>query len=147
MDRLILGFKKSIVIMAVFSFIMLPIMQFFSEGIVRVFVDDPEVIRCGAKGLRITSWFYIVLGIINVSRGILNGVGDAAFALINGGVEVAVRVILPIAFVALPFFGVWGIWWSVGVCWFISAVSCVWRYRVWKKKNFPSAAPEAVQLC
>ncbi len=137
-ERLILGFKKSLVIMTVFSFIMLPVMQFCSEGIVSVFVDDPEVIACGAKGLRITSWFYIVLGVINMCRGILNGVGDAVFALINGGVEVLVRVTLPFALVAMPLFGVWGIWWSVGICWFISAASCLVRYRVWKKKKYPA---------
>jgi len=141
MDRLILGFKKSMGIMTVFSLVMLPIMQFFSEGIIRVFVDDPEVIACGATGLRITSWFYIVLGIINMCRGILNGVGDAVFALINGGVEVLIRVTLPFALVAIPLFGMWGIWWSVGICWFISAAFCLLRYWAWKKKNVPAKQP------
>ena len=142
MKRLILGFKKSMMLMTMFSLIMLPIMQFGSEAIIRVFVDDPEVIACGARGLRITSWFYIVLGTINMSRGILNGVGDAAFALINGGVEVAVRTSLPFGLVAIPLFGVWGIWWSVGICWFVSAVFCLIRYWAWKKKNIPAIQPD-----
>ena len=83
-----MGFKKATGMMIVFSLFMLPVMQFGSEAIVEVFVNDPEVIAYGAAGMRITSWFYLFLGTIYVIRGVLNGVGDAMFALINGVVEV-----------------------------------------------------------
>lgn len=136
MERIRQGFRKSLLIMGIFSIIMLPIMQFGSEGIIKIFVDDPQVIYYGAEALRITSWFYLFLGIINMARGILNGVGDALFALINGGVEVVIRIILPVVMTGISFIGVWGIWWSTGLSWLISAAFCVWRYASWKKKNF-----------
>ena len=139
MDRIRWGFRKSLVMMGIFSVFMLPIMQFGSEWIVRLFVDDPQVIYYGAKALRITSWFYLFLGIINMSRGILNGVGDALFALINGGVEVVIRIILPVVMTGISIIGVWGIWWSTGLSWLISAAFCVWRYAFWKKKYFREA--------
>ncbi len=135
MERIKLGFRKALGMMVIFSLFMLPIMQFGGEAIVRVFVDDPEVIAYGAAAMRITSWFYVFLGTIYVIRGVLNGVGDAMFALINGVVEVIGRIVIPVLLVTIPFVGVWGIWLSTGFVWAVSALFCVLRYIVWWKKN------------
>ncbi len=135
MERIKLGFRKALGMMVIFSLFMLPIMQFGGEAIVRVFVDEPEVIAYGAAAMRITSWFYVFLGTIYVIRGVLNGVGDAMFALINGVVEVIGRIVIPVLLVTIPFVGVWGIWLSTGFVWAVSALFCVLRYIVWWKKN------------
>ena len=60
--------------------------------------------------------------------------GDAAFALINGVVEVVVRITLPILMTSMVAFGVLGIWWAAGLTWMISAFFCWLRYVSWKKK-------------
>lgn len=122
------GFNKGLLIALIFSLLMLPVMQIFGEQIISIFVDDKEVIALGAKGLRITSVFYFALGSIYVSRGILNGIGDAAFAFINGFVEMVGRILLP-ALLAGSLFGVWGLWLSGGLTWFISGLFAVIRYR------------------
>ena len=122
------GFNKGLLIALIFSLLMLPVMQIFGEQIISIFVDDQEVIALGAKGLRITSVFYFALGSIYVSRGILNGIGDAAFAFINGFVEMVGRILLP-ALLAGSLFGVWGLWLSGGLTWFISGLFAVIRYR------------------
>ena len=122
------GFNKGLLIAFVFSVLMLPVMQIFGEQIISIFVDDQEVIALGARGLRITSVFYFALGSIYVSRGILNGIGDAAFAFINGFVEMVGRILLP-ALLAGSLFGVWGLWLSGGLTWFISGLFAVIRYR------------------
>lgn len=134
LDRVKLGVKKGMLMMGIFSLIMLPVMQLFSEYIIQLFVNETDVIVYGARGLRITSWFYLALGAINVIRGTLNGVGDAMFAFINGIVEVIGRIVIPIAFTMIPFIGVWGIWWSAGIVWAVSALFCMWRYISWEKK-------------
>ena len=54
-NRLIQGYKKSMLMMMIFSFAMLPVMQFFSKGIIRLFVNDPQVIEMGSRALQITS--------------------------------------------------------------------------------------------
>ena len=136
LERIKLGFKKSMIMMGIFSLIMLPVMQFGGEAIIKLFVDDPEVIHYGAVALMITSWFYVFLGTINMTRGVLNGIGDAAFAFINGIVEVVVRIALPMALTMISFIGVWGIWWAAGLTWMISAAFCVLRYASWKHKYF-----------
>lgn len=132
-DRIRLGFRKSMVIMGIFSLAMLPIMQFGGELIIKCFVSEQPVIEYGAAAMRITSIFYLSLGAIYMTRGVLNGIGDAAFALINGIVEVIGRIFVPVAMTMVPFIGVWGIWWSTGVVWLISAIFCLWRYFLWKK--------------
>ncbi len=133
-DRILKGFRRSMMVMAGFSLLMLPVMQIFGKNIIRIFVDDPEVIRLGARGLTITSWFYLALGTIIMCRGILNGIGDAAFALINGIVEMIGRIILPAIITLIPFIGIWGIWLSAGVIWGISGFFCIMRYFSWKRK-------------
>ena len=133
-DRVALGFKKGSMIMIGFSLLMLPIMQFFGENIIMIFVSDAPVIELGAKALRITSLFYVCLGTIYVVRGVLNGLGDAFFALLNGIVEVIGRFIVPVLLTQISFIGLWGIWWSVGIVWSMSGFTAWLRY-VWYKKN------------
>ncbi len=135
LDRIKLGYRKSLLLMAVFSLLMLPLMQFGGNGIVKMFVDDPEVIALGAVAVKITSWFYLFLGMIYVTRGMLNGVGDAMFAFINGIVEMTGRIFIPAGLSMIPLFGIWGIWWAAGLTWLISAFFCVLRYFAWKKKK------------
>lgn len=134
-DRMFEGYKKSILIMIIFTVIMVVAMQLFGRYITALFVNDPEVIEMGTKSLRITSLFYIFLGMIYVVRGFLNGVGDAFFALYNGIVEVIGRFVVPITLTMIPFIGIWGIWWSVGIVWFISGFTAWLRYKGFRKKK------------
>ena len=96
--------------------------------------DDAEVIRIGGAALRITSWFYIFLALIYMCRGVLNGVGDALFSFINGVVEVACRIFLPMLLVLIPTMGMWAIWWTTGATWMISGLTCFVRYLYWRHK-------------
>lgn len=134
-NRLIQGYKKSMLMMMIFSFAMLPVMQFFSKGIIRLFVNDPQVIEMGSRALQITSWFYVFLGIIYMIRGVLNGVGDAFFSFINGLTEIVGRFTVPFILTAVSFIGLWGIWWSVGLVWFLSAATAWFRYLYVKKRK------------
>lgn len=134
MDRVKMGYHKGLLLMLLFSAMMLPVMQFFGQGIIGIFVSEEPVIEIGAKALRITSWFYVMLGMIYVVRGVLNGLGDAVFAMINGIVEALGRFIVPALLVGLPAFGLWGIWWSVGIVWAASGVTAVMRYWYFKWK-------------
>ena len=57
-----------------------------------------------------------------------------AFALINGITEVVGRFVVPVALWAVAAIGVWGCWWSVGIVWFLSALTAWLRYLYMKKK-------------
>lgn len=135
-DRVEDGFRRAMLIMVAFSLMMLPVMQFFGDNIIRLFVqkEETEVIAMGAGALRITSYFYACLGSIYVVRGVLNGLGDAFFALLNGIVEVIGRFTLPILLTTYAGVGVWGIWWSVGIVWSMAGISALLRYLSYRKK-------------
>ena len=124
------GFKKGMMIMAIFSLVVLPLAQIGGETVMKLFVEDPEIIALGASALRITSVFYFALGTIYVCRGVLNGIGDAGFSLTNGIVEVIGRIGFPLLLALFPFIGVWGIWISAGLTWFISGFFALVRYFV-----------------
>ena len=134
-DRVTLGVRDGFVLVLVFSLTMLILIQLLSGSFISIFVDDPEVIRIGGTALRITSWFYVFLGAIYVTRGTLNGVGDALFALINGVVEMAGRIFLPMLLVLIPAMGMWGIWWTACLTWTLSALFCTLRYLVWYRRK------------
>lgn len=127
-DRVLNGYRKSLLIMAICTVFMVLMMFVFGRGITAMFVSDAAVIEMGAMGLRISSMFYLFLGLIYVVRGILNGVGDAFFSLFNGIVEVIGRFTVPILLTTYMGFGHMGIWWSSGVVWAISGITAWMRY-------------------
>ncbi len=135
-DRVIKGYKKALLLMSGFTAVMVPVMMFWGAPITSIFVKDPAVIEMGAMALKITCLFYIFLGIIYVVRGVLNGVGDAFFALLNGIIEVIGRFFVPVALTSIAVIGLWGIWWSVGIVWFMSGFTAWLRYVWYKKKHF-----------
>ena len=130
-DRVYTGYRKGLLIMAVTTAIMILVMQFFGGTITSLFVTDDRVVALGAMGLRITSLFYLALGLIYVVRGVLTGVGDAFFALFNGIVEVIGRFTLPILMTKYMGMGETGIWVSAGVVWVVSGVTAWYRYRTY----------------
>ena len=129
------GFRDSLLAMAALAAAMLLVMQLFGGSLVGLFVKESEVIALGGKALKITSLFYVFLGVIYVSRGVLNGVGDAVFSFINGAVEIGGRVGLPLLLLNFTAFGVWSIWITAGLTWMLAGISCVLRYIHWRKKN------------
>jgi putative MATE family efflux protein len=128
-ERVKLGYRKGCMIMMAFSFLMLPVIQFAGEPIMKLFVDEAEVIVLGANALKITSWFYMFLGAIYVTRGLLNGVGDATFAFLNGVVEMIGRICFAKPLTLIPAIGVWGVWWATGLTWMLAGVVSVVRYK------------------
>ena len=65
----------------------------------------------------------------------LNGIGDALFAFINGIVEIAGRIGLPLLLSMIPGIGVWAVWYTAGITWMLAGVSCTFRYFSWRRKN------------
>ena len=138
-QRIRVGFRDSLLAMIAVALGMTLIMQLRGEALVGLFVQEKDVIALGGKALKITSLFYVFLGIIYVSRGVLNGIGDAVFSLINGVVEIIGRVGLPLLLLSLTSAGVWSIWITAGVTWLLAGLSCLLRYLSWRKKKEKTA--------
>lgn len=139
-DRVRKGFHKGMIIMAIFTFTMIPLAQFGGEFIMKLFVNEQDVIALGSQALKITSWFYLFLGSIYVARGMLNGAGDATFAFMNGIVEMAGRICFAKPLTMIPAIGVWGVWLATAFTWFVAGVISVGRYLQGKWKMPKNAA-------
>ena len=126
-DRVRAGVKKSVWMVLIFSILMIFVMWLFGEQIMHLFITEPEVVEIGAKGLRITSTMYFGLGLIYVMRGMLNGVGDAFFAMMNGVAEVAGRIGFALMFMMVPSIGMWGVWYTNGLTWTLTGIVNVVR--------------------
>lgn len=133
-DRIKKGLCDSGLLMLAMSAFMLFLMQCFGKAMVSAFVTDENVIGLGSAGLKLSSWFYVFLGVIYIVRGTLNGVGDVLFSFINGIIEVVCRVGIPILLIRMAGIGVMGIWWSAALTWTVSAFFCVLRYVSWRRK-------------
>ncbi len=142
LDRVKKGYYKSILIVAIFSISALMAAQFGGHGIMKLFVDNEEVISLGARAIKITSCMYFALGMIYVTRGLLNGTGDAFYSMINGIVEVVGRIGFSSGLALIPAIGVWSIWTTTGLTWVITALASVIRYKQgkWKKKSLVATA-------
>ena len=137
-ERVKKGFRVSVLVILIFSLAMIPLAYIFGEDIVRLFVkNEPEVVRIGASAIRINSLCYFALGMIYVPRAVLNGTGDTGFAMLNGFVEVACRILYSVILTRIPVIGFWGIWITTGLTWVTTSIFCLIRYLggKWKKKG------------
>lgn len=134
-DRVRKGFRTGCFFILITSGVMLLIMQLFGRQLLGWFVSDESVIGIGAKALRITSWFYLFLGLIYVVRGTLNGAGDTAYSALNGIVELCCRIGFAYPLTRVPQIGMWGCFLCSGLTWMVTGLLSLWRYLVgkWEK--------------
>lgn len=135
LDRVKKGYYKSILIVGAFSVIALLAAQLGGHSIIGLFVKEEAVINIGARAIKITSCMYFALGMIYVTRGVLNGTGDAFYSMINGIVEVVGRVGFSTGLAMIPAIGVWSVWTTTGLTWVITAAASIIRYKQGKWQN------------
>ncbi|MCI2046303.1 MAG: MATE family efflux transporter [Faecalibacterium sp.] len=142
-ERVRAGMRSATWITLAFSLGMLPVIWFFGGAIVAAFVKEPEVISMGITALRITSVCYFPLGMIYMPRALLNGAGDARFAMINGLTEVVCRIVFSNWLTHIAALGCWGIWITSGATWTVTACVCLARYfgGKWKTMRLVAARP------
>lgn len=129
------GFNSSSIITVIFAVVVIAIFWIFTSPIVSIFGKDQEVLKIAIDGLRITSCFYIFLGMIYPTRNVLNGAGDAMFSLFTGIVECIGRVGFAYPFTLIPFMGSYGVFYATGLTWLLNATFSIIRYKrgKWKK--------------
>ena len=136
-DRVVKGFNSSNVMNVIFSAVVLVLFWTFTSPIVSIFGKDAEVLRIASDGLRITSCFYVFLGLIYITRNVLNGAGDAMFSLFTGIVECIGRVGFAYPLTLIPFLGSYGVYVATGITWMLNGLFSLIRYKrgKWKTIN------------
>lgn len=86
---------------------------------------------------------------IYITRGLLNGAGDAMYSLINGIMEMCGRIGLAKPLTMIGAIGVWGVWLATGLTWLITGLISLFRYLQGKmeRKRCGRACPERKTAC
>lgn len=134
-ERVKRGYRSSTRLVIVFSLIMCGMMYLWGNNFIRLFINDANVVAIGGRAVRITSLFYIPLGMIYVARSLMNGAGDSMFAFMSGLIEVIGRIGFSILLTGIPALGYWAVWYTTGLTWLITGVVCVLRYVQGKWKR------------
>ena len=89
--------------------------QIVPASMVRVFSNDPDVIRIGAEYLRIVSWSAPASGLIFVASSMFQAMGNTVPSLISSAVRITLVATLTLVLVPIPGFTLSWIWYlSVG---------------------------------
>ncbi|MBQ8196185.1 MAG: MATE family efflux transporter [Oscillospiraceae bacterium] len=141
-DRAVKGYHRCVIVGLGFSVLMLALFMLFSRNVIGVFVDEPAVLDIGEKALKLSCLFYFPLGLIHITRGMLNGAGDVGFALLNGIAEVVGRIGFAAILVNIEGVGYWAVWGTTCLTWVLTAVMSLIRYKsgVWKKRAAVAAS-------
>ncbi len=135
-ERVQLGMKAAMKLLAVLSALLLAVFWLFGRSVMSLFVTDAGIVGLSSAGIKITSLFFMGLGIKEVLHSLLSGAGDAVYPMIGGAAEVVCRVSLAFLLTQITWIGVRGIWLTTGLVWMISALLALWRYfsGAWKDK-------------
>lgn len=139
LDRVKSGYKAGLVMTTIVSVTLAVIMLIFCKPFVGAFMDstaNAHAIQVGAEYVQIVCVFYIIMGFMNTTCGILRGTGDImptmVSLLVNFGVRIAFAYILTAIFASEIY-----IWWAQPIGWFLGFVIAYVRYKggKWKTKS------------
>lgn len=136
-ERISQGYRICLIMAAVIGLIIAVILHFTGNEFVGLFLDSAssrEAISIGAKYLSVVSMFYIMMGLMNVSNGVLRGAADMGWFLSCSLCNLASRVILTYALADVTEGMI--IMWANPIGWAIGLAIAVFRYFQggWKKK-------------
>lgn len=116
-ERIHAGYRTSLMLGVGYGIIACLILVFLGRYLSMLFVDASEtaVLDASAKYLRRMGYFYPALGILNVSRMSMQGIGYSGRAVVAGVIEMAARCFVSIVFV--PIFAFDAITWADQCAW------------------------------
>lgn len=135
-DRVKEGYKANIFMVVVFSVTLTLIIFLFGPALMNLFMDSAsnvEVLNHGMAYMRVVSSFYILMGIMFTSNGLLRGAGDMKFFMASSLFNLVTRI--SVAYLLAPRIGSIAIAWSIPVGWLAGASISFMRFKSGKWKN------------
>ena len=130
MDRVKQGYKASMFMVVVFSLIITSIIFLFGPQLLGLFLKqgaEGSAMSYGLSYMKTVSVFYILMGALFVSNGLLRGAGDMGAFMLSSVVNLFSRV--AIAYLLAHFIGASAIWWSIPTGWAVGALFSFLRVR------------------
>lgn len=135
-NRIKSAYRASLGMIAFISLSITALIYIFGERFLSVFLDinsSREAISTGIQYLRVVSLFYIVMGFMNVTNGVLRGAADIYVYLLSSLTNLGARIGL--TFYLGDVVGKDVIWWAIPVGWILSYIVSIIRYKSGKWKN------------
>ena len=131
-DRVKQGLRACLFMVVVFSLLITVIIFLFGDQLLSLFLDPGY----GLSYMHTVSLFYILMGLLFVSNGMLRGSGDMAAFTLSSMANLFSRVGIAYALAYLTPLGVSAIWWSIPAGWAVGALVSLLRVRSgkWARK-------------
>lgn len=134
-ERVRKGFVSTLWMTSIISLSVTLLLVGFAEPVMRLFTQEPEVIKTGLSYLIIVSPFYILFSGMFVVGAIMRGAGDTLIPMIITLVALwAIRI--PISYFLSHHIGINGVWWGIPIAWGIGMLFSYMYYKTgkWKTK-------------
>lgn len=137
-DRVKQGYKASMFMVVVFSLIITAFIFLFGPQLLGLFLNqgsEGSAMSYGLQYMQTVSVFYILMGVLFVSNGLLRGAGDMGAFMLSSVANLFCRVAA--AYLLAHFIGVSAIWWSIPTGWVIGSVFSILRVKggKWSRKT------------
>lgn len=138
-DRVKMGYRSGIAMSTIICIVLTVLIFIFGEQFISIFMDSTasaEAIAVGVEYLKIVGVFYIMLGLMNITGGVLRGAGDMGYALLIVVVSFTVRVVVSYALAAIFVGDSTVVWLGNPIGWILGFTLAYARYRSnkWKTK-------------
>ena len=138
-DRVKQGLRACLFMVVVFSLLITVIIFLFGDQLLSLFLDPGDTsgaLGYGLSYMHTVSLFYILMGLLFVSNGMLRGSGDMAAFTLSSMANLFSRVGIAYALAYLTPLGVSAIWWSIPAGWAVGALVSLLRVRSgkWARK-------------
>lgn len=102
-ERIKAGLKRGVATGVIYGICAGLVLIFFGGALSTLFIDrgETEVLAASAKYLRCLGFFYWALGILNVCRMSVQGLGYSGRAIFSGFLEMVARIVVSVVFVPL----------------------------------------------
>ncbi|WP_252238085.1 MATE family efflux transporter [Clostridium sp. VAP51] len=130
------GYKAALKMIGVFCFIIAILLHVYAKNIIGIFVDsniNQEAISIGVEYITVVSIFYVLMGLMVTTNGVLRGAGDIKVFMISTLCNLSLRVIA--AYTLSNLIGEKAIWWAIPLGWILASTISVSRYKSERWKN------------
>lgn len=136
MDRVKEGYKANMFMVIIFSIIITSTIFLFGPALINLFMDSSanvEVLQHGMSYMKIVSTFYILMGVMFTSNGLLRGAGDMKFFMASSLFNLLARLI--VAYTLSRYIGSIAIAVSIPIGWLVGGGISFLRFKSGKWKN------------
>ena len=137
-ERVVKGYRTALLMTTVVSVVVAAVMFIWCKPIIGLFMDSgsTEAIAYGAEYVKIVCVFYIVMGFMNNTCGVLRGTGDVMPTMVSLLANFGIRIIFAYVMTGIFHSPVY-IWWSNPIGWIAGFLIAYIRFKTgkWRTKS------------